>query len=278
MTDYSEAFYLRNESRSRGSAEQILPYVCELMQPHVPRSVVDFGCGLGTWLSVFKEHGVEDIVGVDGDWVKRDNLLILESEFVASNFAASTQLGRTFDLVISMEVAEHIPPNSAELFIDMLTSHGDIVLFSAAVPFQGGLSHVNEQWPVYWADLFKAKGYLTIDCLRGKFWNNMQVDWWYAQNSLLFVREEQLSRYPRLQDLRKDNSDPPRSLIHPTRYLTYAQKSKPKYILKRTLLKMARGLGVEHKLKAYLQERFPFAKTLNRLFSKGRNYGGLEGD
>ena len=274
MDGYTEAFYLGNKAGSKESAAQILPHVCELMQPHAPRSVVDFGCGIGTWLSAFKEHGVREVVGVDGDWVKRENLMILESEFVVADFTAPTQLGRTFDLVMSMEVAEHVPPKSAEMFIDSLTTHGDIVLFSAAVPFQGGVSHVNEQWPAYWAGLFKARGYLAIDCLRSKFWNNVHVAWWYAQNCLLFVREEHLPRYPRLQDARKHTSDPPQALIHPAQYLRHAQRAKPRYILKRVVRRMARGLGVEHKLREYLRKDSPLAKTLYRFFGKGRDYRG----
>jgi SAM-dependent methyltransferase len=277
VADYTEAFYLGNKAGSRGAAAQIVPHVIELMRPHAPRSVVDFGCGIGTWLSVFKEHGAEEIVGVDGDWVRRENSLIAGCEFIAADFTAPTQLGRAFDLVISMEVAEHIPAKHAESFVDTLTSHGGIVLFSAAIPFQGGVSHVNEQWPAYWAALFAARGYLPADCLRGKFWNNPQVPWWYAQNCMFFVREEELSGYPLLQEARRHTSNPPQALIHPARYLEHVRKTDLKHILKRLGQKTARGLGVENGLREHLRKGSPIAEMLHRFLGKGRDYGGGTG-
>jgi hypothetical protein len=62
---------------------------------------------------------------------------------------------RTFDLAICLEVAEHLPPEAAEGFIDSLTRLAPVVLFSAAITFQVGNQHLNGQWPDYWATLFR---------------------------------------------------------------------------------------------------------------------------
>ena len=40
-----------------------------------------------------------------------------------------------------------------------ITKHGDAVLFSAAIPGQGGQDHLNEQWPEYWQKKFEVNGY-----------------------------------------------------------------------------------------------------------------------
>ena len=64
----------------------------------------------------------------------------------------------------------------------------DAVLFSAAVPFQYGTNHVNEQWPEYWSILFRGQGFECFDPLRAELWNDPDVDWWYAQNALLYAR------------------------------------------------------------------------------------------
>jgi hypothetical protein len=77
--------------------------------------------------------------------------------------------------------------------IDTLTDHGDFILFSAAVPGQGGQNHLNEQWPNYWQDLFAAKGYFPSDVLRKVFWNNQNVEWWYKQNMLIYGTKEALN-------------------------------------------------------------------------------------
>ena len=76
------------------------------------------------------------------------------------------QLDRQFDLVLSLEVAEHIPAGRAATFIDSLVRHGDAILFSAAIPRQGGEQHINCQWPSWWAELFTQRGYQTFDLVR----------------------------------------------------------------------------------------------------------------
>ena len=67
-TPYKEDFYKKNQEGSRQSAKEIIPLVLELVRP---KSVIDVGCGLGTWLSVLKVLGVEEIFGVDGDHVDK---------------------------------------------------------------------------------------------------------------------------------------------------------------------------------------------------------------
>jgi SAM-dependent methyltransferase len=193
----------------------IVPIVMELVRP---ASVVDVGCGNGLWLSVFAEHGVADLVGVDGDYVDRGALRILPDRFVAHDLATPLRLPRKFDLVVSLEVAEHLPARCAALFVDSLTRMGSAVLFSAAVPRQGGTNHVNERWQDYWAALFSERGFQVIDCIRWRVWANGDVEPWYAQNTLLYVTPEFLEervelhteRRPRLEEL---------AVVHPTLYL-----------------------------------------------------------
>src|SRR5437588_1473336 len=164
---------------ARRSAQVIVPLVPDLVRP---RSVIDVGCALGTWLAVFKEHGVEDIWGVDCEQVDSSLLETPEDRFTALDLERPLQMKRRFDLVLSLEVAEHLPGSCAEDFVSSLTELGPVVLFSAAAPFQGGNHHLNEQWPEYWAELFQERNYLPVDCLRRKIWQNESVDWWYAQN------------------------------------------------------------------------------------------------
>ena len=97
-------------------------------------------------------------------------------------------LGRRFDLAICLEVAEHIDEKRASDFLSTLTSFSDHVLFSAAIPYQGGTGHVNEQWPGYWARLFADKGYGCQDFIRKKIWNDSGIHYWYRQNILLFSK------------------------------------------------------------------------------------------
>lgn len=146
MQLYNEGFFQYLQEGSKRSAEQIVPILLELIQP---QSVIDVGCGTGTWLSVFCEHGIEDIWGVDGDYVQEEALEIPKDRFLSHDLTKPLALDRKFDLAISLEVAEHLPCDSAEAFVDSLTQLAPVILFSAAIPFQGGVGHVNEQWQEY---------------------------------------------------------------------------------------------------------------------------------
>ncbi len=211
-TPYTEDFYGALREGSRRSAREIVPLVLELIQP---KSVVDVGCGLGSWLSVFKDLGIGECLGIDGDYVNTDRLEISQEVFQPFALDAPLRLDRTFDLVVSLEVAEHLPAESARTFIASLTDLGFVVLFSAAIPLQGGTNHVNEQWPGYWAQLFQERDYLAIDCLRKKIWNNENVEPWYAQNILVFVRRDRLGHYPLLERELKQTNMSELAMVHP---------------------------------------------------------------
>lgn len=184
-TPYAADFYRAHQTASRRSAQVLVPMLVDLFHP---ASIVDAGCGSGEWLAVFAEHGVGDYLGLDGPWVEPAQLAIPAHRFQPCDLAHPFHLPRTFDLVISLEVAEHLPAFAAAGFVRSLTELGPVVLFSAAVPGQGGVCHINEQWPGYWAAHFRAQGYEAIDCLRPRLWSHPDVEWWYAQNVLLFAR------------------------------------------------------------------------------------------
>lgn len=198
------------------SAQQILPHVLRYVSPN---SVIDVGCGVGTWLSVFFELGITDVTGVDGDYIERSMLEIPEEKFLAHNLETPLRLSRQFDLVVSLEVAEHLPQTVAEDFVDSLVALGPVILFSAAIPYQAGENHVNEQWPSYWASMFHERGYQVADCIRKHVWENPDVAWWYAQNTLLFANEEALDRLPLLRTECERTSRAALSIVHPSRYL-----------------------------------------------------------
>lgn len=181
---YDEGFYAAQREGSLRSARSIVPLVIDALHPS---SVVDVGCGVGTWLKVFREVGITDAWGIDGDYVGRKSLLFPEDAFVAADLAEGVSLDRTFDLAVSVEVAEHIDAEHAERFVGTLTSLSPAVLFSAAIPRQGGASHVNERWPSYWARIFAVHGYQPLDLFRGRIWDDPDVEAFYAQNLLLYA-------------------------------------------------------------------------------------------
>jgi SAM-dependent methyltransferase len=206
---YGSEFYDAHSVESLRSARTVAPLILEWLSP---RSVVDVGCGIGTWLSAFRELGVTDVLGIDGYYVDRSQLLIPESSFLPRDLTRPLEVGRRFDLVVSLEVAEHLPESSARDFVGSLTSLGDAVLFSAAIPRQGGTHHINEQWPDYWRDLFWEAGYEMLDCLRSRLWDDETISSSYRQNAFLYLRGEAKERY---RDLRCDVRPLPLRLVHP---------------------------------------------------------------
>jgi SAM-dependent methyltransferase len=221
---YTENFFKNLQEFSRQSAEEIVPLILEMIPSN---RVVDVGCGDGTWLKVFHQYGVKEIQGIDGSYVDENVLVIPRDNFIPFDLTKPLKLDAKFDLVMSLEVAEHLPVESAESFVDSLTSLGSVVLFSAAIPGQGGENHINEQWQDYWADKFYRRGYVAIDCLRDKIWSNKKVAYWYSQNILLFIQQEYLDNHSSLKDKLKHSivtNHSSLSVVHPMLYLIMTGK------------------------------------------------------
>ena len=219
-TVYDRSFYSAIDVWARDSAEEIVPIVTTLIRP---LSVVDLGCGTGTWLATFAQHGVEKYLGVDGAHVDRSTLKIDASRFVAADLTAPVSIGgERFDLAVSLEVAEHLPERFATVLVDSLVSLAPVVLFSAAIPLQGGADHVNERWQAYWAQLFAERQFVVVDAIRPRVWNNSKVASFYAQNMLLYVHEATLRQLPALEREREHTRDWALDIVHPRHYLIYA--------------------------------------------------------
>lgn len=220
---YDHQFYADLEHTALPSARRIVPLLLEWLPV---RSVVDVGCGDGSWLSVFRERGVR-VLGLDGPWVDTGQLKIPGDCFRRCRVDRQLGLAERFDLAISLEVAEHLPPERAAGFVAELCAAAPAVLFSAAVPDQGGTHHLNEQWPAYWADHFGAAGFRPVDAIRPRFWEDPAVCWWYRQNCLLFVSPEVLAERPKLAALAAATPAPVPAWIHPELYREVVARSQP---------------------------------------------------
>jgi len=184
--EYNEDFYTYIDAGSRRSARA----VAAILQPEMTiGSLLDIGAGHGAWAAEWLAAGVKDVLAVDGDYVKRDQLAIPATAFKAHDLGTPLALGKKYDLVQTLEVAEHLPGERAELFVDNLVAHGDVVLFSAAVPHQGGEHHVNEQPPEYWRAKLKARGYDVFDFVRPRLADRTDVMPWYRFNTYLYANE-----------------------------------------------------------------------------------------
>jgi SAM-dependent methyltransferase len=210
--------HLDDKLGSRRAAEVVLP----LIRARVPmRSLLDVGCGVGSWLAAAKTLGVDDVLGVDIDYLDTALLKIPASQYRAFDLRQPLVLERSFDVALALEVAGYLPPECAETLVGSLTRAAPVVVFSSAIPFQDSSGiQTNQQWPEYWARLFAARNYQVVDCLRRPLWSDPTISWWFSQNMLMFVREDVLAASPQLVKDREHTYPEQLSLVHPEFYLS----------------------------------------------------------
>lgn len=185
MFRYDEDFYKMVE-QTKMDEQIIVPMIIQWL---CPKSIIDFGCAEGAWLSeVLRQNGKINVLGLDGDYVDKKRLKIPQNKFQAVDLRKPVLLKHGFDLAISTEVGEHLEQEYADVFIDSITNASDQIFFSAAVPNQGGTHHVNEQWQSYWVKKFEERGYYCDFSVRDYFWNVSQISSWRRQNLLFFSK------------------------------------------------------------------------------------------
>ncbi|TMQ00428.1 MAG: class I SAM-dependent methyltransferase [Verrucomicrobia bacterium] len=244
---YTAGYYQSIREDSAASARESVPLIMKLF---APRSVVDVGCGPGTWASEYKRSGAS-VLGIDGYDVRTDQLLIEPREFERRELTRPLRLERGFDLVNCLEVAEHLPATRAASFVEDLCRLGDVVLFSAAVPGQGGTHHINEQWPSYWIAFFQGNGFQALDCIRPQLWKNEKVAWWYAQNMFVFIRQDRVAGFPAAVEAGSRGG--PVDLVHPR---AYARATVPREMSPRMIKEVLRALPYfPGKIAAHLRKR-----------------------
>jgi SAM-dependent methyltransferase len=171
-----------------------------LFAAETPRGVLDVGCGIWTWLAAAIDLGVGDVVGVDGAVAGEHAVMVPHEILRHIDLTQAWSLGRRFDAVLCLEVAEHLEAGHAPGLVEALAAHSDTIYFCAACPNQGGQHHVNCQWPDYWQQLFNARGYACSDTPRWLIWNNPRIEPWCRQNLFVATRSDAMSagREPRI--------------------------------------------------------------------------------
>ncbi len=193
---YSDKFFEYISEGSRNSAQ----VVCQILAPLFARDggdILDVGCGQGVWTREFANiPNVGQAIGIDGTYVNTDQLVIPAENFIGHDLTTPLSLDRKFALSVSLEVGEHLPKAAAAELVATLVKHAGIVLFSAAIPGQGGESHINEQPLEFWRGLFASHGYVPLDVIRPALADHPEVEPWYRYNSLLYVAKDRLGSLP----------------------------------------------------------------------------------
>jgi hypothetical protein len=166
-----------------------------LVKAHIPfQSVVDFGCGIGGWLVAARQLGATRILGIEGEWIKRSKILLDDADVTVADLAHDKiNLNRAYDLALSIEVGEHLPEASANSFCDCLVNAANVLVFSAAIPRQGGVDHINEQKPQYWVDKFWSREFVPLEIIRPSIAGEPRMYQWLQQNLIVFINYDLLS-------------------------------------------------------------------------------------
>jgi SAM-dependent methyltransferase len=183
---YSKSFF---EHLDRDQAEGYDAMARAIQFQFRPHSVIDVGCGTGGLLDAIRSSGSSKCKGFE---YHKAVLRLCSDRNLDVEFLDLTQpniLDTSFDLVICLEVAEHLPPESADQVVANLTSGPSVVIFSAAVPGQGGHDHVNEQPAEYWIEKF-AMQFFSFDeqatLILRRNWSIPIVAKWFSHNVLVF--------------------------------------------------------------------------------------------
>ena len=213
---YDKIFYLNHYNEPYQSALEFIPIIYDTLKP---TSVVDFGCGIGNWIKVWlEETPVKDILGIEGPYISKDLYKVDEKYILLKDLKEPIDLGRKFDVAISLEVGEHLPDEFADVFVSNIVKVSDIVIFSAAIKGQLGTYHINEQYPEYWANKFAKHHYVAVDYFRSKIWTNSKIKYWYRQNVLIYIKKEALTNHPFLEPYYTTTNPECLLRIHPDQF------------------------------------------------------------
>jgi SAM-dependent methyltransferase len=152
---------------SPASADSAYAALSKIFLDALPNSLLDVGCGTGTWLRAADRLGVPDLHGIDGVDCSGDRSRV---RFSKLDLTKPFSLGRRYDVVLCLEVAEHLDETHAKVLIRSLVAHAPKIIFSAACPGQPGQHHVNCRWPDYWQSLFNDEGFACDDAIRWSIW------------------------------------------------------------------------------------------------------------
>jgi hypothetical protein len=218
LESYDQSFYNNQVNGSLASARVVVPLLLQVIGKI--ESVIDVGCGVGTWLSEFKRRGVSKIKGIDGGKPDEEHFLIDAREYHNEDITTGFKEREKCDLALSLEVAEHLEPRYAKKYVHNFCTLSDVLLFGAAAPGQGGKNHFNERWPSYWLDLFQQEGFQIFDVVRPLIWYDTRVEWWYRQNTFIFVKKSNSQRIKKLTE-HATKVKFPYDIVHPQMFIEY---------------------------------------------------------
>lgn len=139
-----------------------LPPLRYLAQRDCPESVLDIGCSSGELLNYFASHGTRRVFGVAG--AEHGGHYLESDQFVSADLSRPLELGETFDLVISLGFAQHIPADAERAFVSSIARHArNRVVFSGVGGRKPGVPGMEYRPIAHWLDLFALAGWYPCE-------------------------------------------------------------------------------------------------------------------
>jgi hypothetical protein len=122
-----------------------------------PATVLDAGCAWGLLVEALRDRGI-DAYGVDISKYAIQNVPPRISAYCWVG-SVTDPFPQEYDLIVCIEVVEHMPKAEAEKAIEDICRYTDDVLFSSTPFDYKEVTHLNVQPPEYWAELFAHQGF-----------------------------------------------------------------------------------------------------------------------
>ncbi len=185
--------------------EVIWPWIADI------GSFADLGGGMGSWSKALELKGISNFNLIDHPLTPVENILIEnKSNFTPVDLELDLPVYEHYDLVICTEVFEHFSEKRALELLEWINASTDFILFSAAIPRQGGLGHVNLQRHAYWHEKFSNLGFSFFDGFKPEIISNQGIKYWFRQNLFLYHRGKFTERFQNLSNI----TNPEFELVH----------------------------------------------------------------
>jgi len=184
---YDEDFFEWHVTHARKYSMRTMDWY---IQKYKPDSVVDFGCGIGSYLEAAFDYGIK-IKGYEISWEAIIHTPERIRPFIEYRDCTEPINAGVFDTVISFETAEHIEPEGTNQFIkNLVNATGKTLLFTAAPPGQEGTGHINCRYRDFW--MLELSDFLIYnDVLTGEIseaWEKLGAPWYIVKNLMVFSR------------------------------------------------------------------------------------------
>lgn len=190
---YNDRYFRWHNDNARPYSIPSIQYV---LSKYSISSMVDFGCGIGSYIEAAVKHGLDDVKGYEYaiESAKKYTPLHIQKYIEYGVDCTKKIHTKKYDCVISIEVAEHIIPTGSDMFVDNISnsvSNDGMIIFSAAQPNQRGSGHINCRPKEFWVDKFENHGLKINNPIYEdikKSWGELSVPYYILNNFFILTK------------------------------------------------------------------------------------------